>query len=121
MLCLQTSGLRLKQRTRIWSEYGNSSCPSLFRRSIAEIVTFAVPLRVILQALNMVLCLSNEEAKWLEWNEVKATIRTSDLVDRLKENSPALQCGLCLRTQTTQLPGSILVLCEHSVSLVQLC
>ena len=64
------------------------------------------------------LCLSNEEVKWLEWNEVKATIRTSDLVDRLKENSPALQCGLCLRTQ---LPGSILVLCEHSVSLVQLC
>lgn len=37
------------------------------------------------------LCLSNEEAKWLEWNEVKATIRTSDLVDRLKENSPAVR------------------------------
>lgn len=53
--------------------------------SLAEVASFANPPQMVLQVLNVVLCLYNEKRKSLPWKEVKAAIRVSGFVDSLKQ------------------------------------
>jgi hypothetical protein len=79
-------------RTRGQTEYlllepvrQNILSQSISKSSLAEVAAFANPPIIVLQVLNVILCLYNEELKAVQWKDVRAAIRVSGFVDSLQK------------------------------------